>query len=427
MTGSHVDISHATTAARRAARTLAGSSGSAKDAALRAVATALEERTEEVLRANAEDVARARAEGTPPAAIDRLTLDEHRLRGLAQSVRDVAALPDPVGRVLDGHHCDDGLSVRRVAVPLGVVALVTRGRPDVLVDAVAVCLKAGNALLVHGGTAGEGSTAVLLGVARDALAASDLPVDAVQGLDPLGPGAVDALAHARGLVDLLIPRGPRALVRSLVEGASVPVVATAAGNCHVFVDADADLDLAEEIVLDSKLRRPGTGNAVETLLVHADVAEDFLTRVLTRLVTAGVTIHADEATARIAGRTATLDHTQIVPASEEDWGREYLSMDLAVRIVADLDAAIGHIRRWSSGHTEAICTTSLLSARRFGSEVDAAVVVVNAPTRAADGAKWGMGAQVGMSASRTHARGPLGIEQLTTWTWVVEGDGRRIG
>ena len=332
MTGSHVDISHATTAARRAARTLAGSSGSAKDAALRAVATALEERTEEVLRANAEDVARARAEGTPPAAIDRLTLDEHRLRGLAQSVRDVAALPDPVGRVLDGHHCDDGLSVRRVAVPLGVVALVTRGRPDVLVDAVAVCLKAGNALLVHGGTAGEGSTAVLLGVARDALAASDLPVDAVQGLDPLGPEAVDALAHARGLVDLLIPRGPRALVRSLVEGASVPVVATAAGNCHVFVDADADLD-----------------------------------------------------------------------------------------------AAIGHIRRWSSGHTEAICTTSLLSARRFGSEVDAAVVVVNAPTRAADGAKWGMGAQVGMSASRTHARGPLGIEQLTTWTWVVEGDGRRIG
>lgn len=424
-----VDISRVTTGARRAARALAGASGAAKDAALEAVATALGERAGEVLRANDEDVARARAEGTPAHTLRRLVLDEERLRALLASVRSVASLPDPVGRVLDGHLADSGLAVRRVRVPLGVVGLVAEGRPDAIVAAAAVCLKAGNALLVHGGAAAEGTTTQLMRIVRDALGATDLPVDSVGGLDPLGPGAVDALVRARGAVDLVVPLGGPDLVRSVVERATVPVVETAEGNRHVYVDAGADLDRAEDIVLDSALGNAGTGGAVETLLVHRDVAEEFLTAVLTRLTTAGVTVHVDGEGAQIAARCSALDPALVVAATEEDWGREGLPAHLAVRVVSDLEEAIGHVRRWSSGHTEAICTSSLVSARRFAAGVDSAVVVVNASTRASDGALWGMGAQVGTSASRALPRGPLGVEAMTTWTWVVEdpGDALRSG
>lgn len=418
-----VDITPATTRARAAARVLAGASGADKDRALLAVATALGERAGEILRANDEDVARARAEGVPGHVLAPLVLDGERLRALTDSVRSVSHLPDPVGRVLDGHLGDSGLSVRRITVPLGVVGLVSQGRPDVTVAAVAVCLKAGNALLLHGGPAAEGTTTVLLRLIRDALGASELPADCVQGLDPLGAGAVDALVCARGGVDVVVPSGDADMVRGLAERATVPVLETAVGRCHLFVDADADLGRAEEIVLDSTVGHVGAGIAVGTLLVHRDIAEAFLTAVLTRLTTAGVTVRVDVAAAQIAGCCEALDRSQVMAATEEDGGGDDPSRGLTVRVVEDLDAALRHIRLGSSGHTEAICTSSLVSARRFAAEVDAAVVLVNASTRTADGARWGMGAQIGTSTSRTQARGPLGVEQMTTSTWVVEDTG----
>ncbi|WP_075889956.1 glutamate-5-semialdehyde dehydrogenase [Actinomyces provencensis] len=417
------DISALTDAARVASRVLATSTSRVKDRALEAMATALEDRAEEVLAANAEDVARARAEHMDDALVDRLRLDAPRLTAVAAAVREVAALPDPVGRVVRGSVTEDGLRVTQVAVPLGVIGMIYEARPNVTVDAASLALKSGNAVILRGGTAAEATNRVTITVLRDALVSADLPADLIQTVDPWGRAGATALMEARGGIDVLIPRGGAGLIRSVVDHAKVPVIETGTGNCHVYVDAGADLAQAENIVMNSKTQRVGVCNAAETLLVHHDVAEEFLVQALTRLTTVGVRIHGDEATVAIARANPGIDQDLVVDATEEDWGREYLSMDLAVRVVADLDEAIEHIRRHSTGHTEAICTRSIDSARRFRTELDSAAIAINASTRFTDGGQLGLGAEIGISTQKLHARGPMGLEELTTTTWVIEGNG----
>ncbi|MDN6485657.1 MAG: glutamate-5-semialdehyde dehydrogenase, partial [Bifidobacterium mongoliense] len=316
-----------------------------------------------------------------------------------------------------------GLRVTQVAVPLGVIGMIYEARPNVTVDAASLALKAGNAVILRGGTAAEATNRVTIAVLRDALVSADLPADLIQTVDPWGRAGATALMEARGGIDVLIPRGGAGLIRSVVDHARVPVIETGTGNCHVYVDAGADLAQAENIVMNSKTQRVGVCNAAETLLVHHDVAEDFLVQALTRLTTAGVRIHGDEATVAIARANPGIDQELVVDATEEDWGREYLSMDLAVRVVGDLDEAIEHIRRYSTGHTEAICTRSIDSAHRFRTELDSAAIASNASTRFTDAGQLGLGAEIGISTQKLHARGPMGLEELTTTTWVIEGNG----
>jgi glutamate-5-semialdehyde dehydrogenase len=338
---------------------------------------------------------------------------------IADAVRDVVRLPDPVGEVVRGSTLTNGLRLRQVRVPMGVVGMVYEARPNVTVDAAVLALKAGNAAVLRGGSAAEATNTVLVEVIRGALERNGLPADAVASIDAWGREGVVHLMQARGLVDLLVPRGGAGLIRTVVENSTVPVIETGTGNCHVFVDASADLAQALAITLNAKTRRVGVCNAAETLLVHADAAAAFLPLVLPALHEAGVTLHTDERTAAAAADLGI----DVLPAGEKDWGDEYLSMDLAVGVVDDLDAAIAHIRRWSSGHTEAICTSDLRAADRFTAEVDSAVVAVNASTAFTDGAEFGLGAEVGISTQKLHARGPMGLAELTSTKWVVTGDG----
>ncbi len=400
--------------ARSAARALATTTGAARDGALRTLADALESGTDSVLAANAEDVERARAGGAPEAILDRLRLDRHRLRGMAGGLRQVAALPDPVGEVVRGSTLPNGLEVRRIRVPLGVVGMVYEGRPNVTADAAGLCIKSGNAVLLRGSSSALASNTAVVAVLRDALAGTDLPVDAV-ALVPGGREAVEELMRARGLVDLLVPRGGAELIRRVVEGSVVPVVETGVGNCHVYVDCWADLDKAVDVVVNAKAQRPSVCNAAETLLVHHAVADDFLPKALAALHGAGVTVHGDP---RVQGYDDA-----VVPATADDWDREYLSLDLAVRVVDSLDAALDHIRQHSTGHTEAILTESQGAAHRFVGEVDAAAVMVNASTRFTDGEQLGFGAELGISTQKLHARGPMGLRELTSTKYVVVGDG----
>ncbi|MDC4233129.1 glutamate-5-semialdehyde dehydrogenase [Actinomyces sp. B33] len=423
MNDTTVDISALTDAARAASRVLSRARSGRKNDALAAIAAALVDRSGMILDANAQDVERGRAAGMSDGLLDRLALDEARLRSIAASVRDVAALPDPVGQVLRGSTNDLGLRITQVRVPLGVVGMIYEARPNVTVDAASLALKAGNAVILRGGSAAEASNRAIIAVMRDALAGVGLPADLVQTVDPWGRAGAQAMMRARGGIDVLIPRGGAGLIRAIVEESRVPVIETGTGNCHVYVDDGADLATAEDIIINAKTQRVGVCNAAETLLVHRAVAEDFLAAALTRLTTAGVTIHADEEARRIAAGDASIDAGMIVAATEEDWRTEYLSMDLAVRVVDSLDEAIDHIRRYSTGHTEAICTRSLESARRFTAEVDAAAIAVNASTRFTDGAQVGLGAEIGISTQKLHARGPMGLEELTTSTWIIEGAG----
>lgn len=418
-----VDITGMTDAARRAARSLATATTRRKNEALEAIATAVVERSEEILLANAEDVARGEAEGMSPGLVDRLRLDETRLRGIASAVREVIALPDPVGRVVRGTVTADGLRVSQVAVPMGVVGMIYEARPNVTIDAATLALKAGNAVILRGGSAAEASNRVIVRVMRDALSSVDLPADLVQTVDSWGRAGATAMMRARGGIDVLIPRGGAGLIQAVVENSRVPVIETGTGNCHVYVDEGADLEAAERIILNAKTQRVGVCNAAETLLVHEAEAEAFLASALTRLTTAGVTIHGDERTLAIAAEVPGIEAGTVVAATEEDWAREYLSMDLAVRVVPDIDEAIGHIRRWSSGHTEAICTRSVHSANRFRTELDSAAIAINASTRFTDGGQLGLGAEIGISTQKLHARGPMGLEELTTTTWIFEGEG----
>ncbi|HEX5118260.1 MAG TPA: glutamate-5-semialdehyde dehydrogenase [Pseudonocardiaceae bacterium] len=404
--------------ARTAAGDLALATRARKDALLLAMADALRARAAEVLAANAEDVAAARSGGTPESMIDRLALSERRIDGIADGLRTVAALPDPVGEVLRGGLLPNGLEMRQVRVPMGVVGMVYEGRPNVTVDAAGLAVKAGNAVLLRGSSSAERSNTALVAVLRDVLVEHALPADAVQLLPCHDRASVRHLITARGLVDLVIPRGGAGLIATVVEQATVPTVETGVGNCHVYVDAAADLDKAERIVLNAKTRRTSVCNAAETLLVHSAVATEFLPRILRALHDAGVTVHGDDTVLAAAGDLAT-----VVPATDADWDTEYLSLDLAVGVVDSLDAAIRHIAAHSSGHTEAIVTDHVTAAREFTARVDSAAVMVNASTAFTDGGELGMGAEIGISTQKLHARGPMGLAELTSSKWIVWGDG----
>ena len=400
--------------AREASVELALATRAAKDAALHAMAAALEAGTAGILEANVADVDAARAAGILEAVVDRLRLDEDRVRGMADGLRDVAGLPDPVGEVVRGSTLANGLELRQVRVPFGVVGIIYEARPNVTADAAGLCLKSGNAVLLRGSSSAAGSNAEIVRVLREAVASTGLPADAVQVVPGEGHEPAKTLMRARGLVDVLIPRGGAGLIRSVVEESTVPVIETGVGNCHVYVDRDADLDQALAIVLNAKVQRPSVCNAAESLLVHADVADEFMPRVVRALQDAGVTVHGDERFAAVDG---------VVPATDEDWDREYLSLDIAAAVVPDLDTALAHIRAHSSGHSEAIVTDSQQAARRFTAEVDAAAVLVNASTRFTDGGEFGFGAEIGISTQKLHARGPMGLPEMTSTKYVVTGAG----
>jgi glutamate-5-semialdehyde dehydrogenase len=399
--------------ARHAAAELAPLPRRVKDAALHAVADALEARSAEIVAANATDVARARETGTSEYMIDRLSLSAGRVTAIAAAVRHVASLPDPVGESVRGYALPNGLELRQIRVPLGVVGIIYEGRPNVTVDAAALTLKSGNAVLLRGSSSAYDSNAALVEVMRSAL--TGLPADAIQLVPGRDRDSVKYLMRARGLVDVLIPRGGAALIGSVVEESTVPVIETGVGNCHVYVDADADIDMAVDILVDAKTQRPSVCNAAETVLVHQDVAGAFLPRALRALRDKGVTVHGD------AGVRAYSD--DVAEATEEDWSTEYLSLDLAAAVVGSLEDAVAHIRRYGSAHTEAIVTTSQAAARRFVALVDSAAVMVNASTRFTDGEEFGFGAEIGISTQKLHARGPMGLTELTSTKYVVTGEG----
>jgi glutamate-5-semialdehyde dehydrogenase len=412
-------VNETCTAARRAGRALAALDTAAKDAALHAIAEALEARVPEILEANARDMEAGSAADIGPALLDRLRLDERRVQAMAHGVRQIVALPDPVGEVIDGGRLANGLDVRRVRVPLGVVAVVYEARPNVTIDAAALCVKSGNAIVLRGSSSAAHSNAVLAAVARAAVAAAGLPEAAVSLVAGGGREELAELATQDGLVDLIIPRGGEGLKVALSAVATVPVIYAASGNCHVYVDASADLDAAQRIVVNAKTQRPGVCNAAETLLVHAEAAPAFLPAVLRALREDGVELRTDGRTRALAGEIAP----SLQDASEEDWDTEYLALVLAVRVVDSASEAIEHINAHGSGHSEAIVTRDVDAARAFERAVDAACVYVNASTRFTDGGEFGMGAEIGNSTQKLHARGPIGMRELCTYKYVVEGAG----
>jgi len=405
--------------ARLAADELVTATRAAKDAGLLAMADALVTRTAEIVAANAADLDAGRANGLSTAILDRLALNEKRIEDMAQALREMAGLADPVGEVVRGSTLPNGLELRQVRVPFGVVGIIYEARPNVTVDAAGICLKSGNAALLRGSSSAAHSNAILVEVLRDALAGVGLPADAVQLLDASSRDSVKELMRARGLVDVLIPRGGADLIRTVVEESTVPVIETGVGNCHVYVDAAADLDKALAVAVNSKTQRLSTCNTAESLLVHVDVAAAFLPKLLKELRDAGVTVHG---TPEVAAFSA-----DVVPATDEDFATEYLSADISVAVVDSLDAAVTHIKRYGTGHTEAIVTDSASAAREFTARVDAAAVMVNASTRFTDGGQFGFGAEIGISTQKLHARGPMGLPELTSTKYVVTGDGHLRG
>jgi glutamate-5-semialdehyde dehydrogenase len=405
--------------AKRAARALARVDTATKNAALEGVAAALGERVEEILEANASDMQAGREAGLSEALLDRLLLDEGRIEGIAKAVRQIVALGDPVGEVIDGHRLENGLDVRKVRVPLGVVAVVYEARPNVTIDAAALCLKSGNAIVLRGSSSALHSNAALARIAGEAAVAGGLPEGCVSLVAGGGREELAELATQKGTVDLIIPRGGEGLKAALEEVATVPVIYAASGNCHVFVDASADLDQAEAIVLNAKVQRPGVCNAAETLLVHEEIAAEFVPRIVQALGDVGVEVRGDERTLALAkGSLGTIE-----AATEEDWQTEYLALTLAVKVLGSKEEAIEHIGRYGSGHSEAIVTRDTDSARAFQLGVDAACVYVNASTRFTDGGEFGMGAEIGNSTQKLHVRGPIGLRELCTFKYLVEGDG----
>ncbi len=402
-TGLREAVHAAARRARVAARTLASLTTVEKNRALHAASDAVLTHTHQILAANAADLDAARAAGTPEAMLDRLALNPHRVDGIAAGLRQVAGLPDPIGEVLRGRTLPNGLQLRQQRVPLGVVGIVYEGRPNVTVDAFGLTLKSGNAVLLRGSSSAARSNAELVTVLRGALCGEGLPEDAVQLLPSADRSSVTHLIQARGLVDVVIPRGGAGLIDAVVRDATVPTIETGVGNCHVYVHADADIDVAERIVLNAKTRRPSVCNAAETLLVDKSLADTALPRLRAALQDAGVTIHENP--------------------SEEDLRAEFLSMDIALAVVDGLEAAIDHINTYGTGHTEAIVTTDLAAAQRFTEQVDAAAVMVNASTAFTDGEQFGFGAEIGISTQKLHARGPMGLPELTSTKWIVFGDG----
>ena len=403
-----------TTRARTAALALSSATRATKDAGLHAMADALAKAETAVLDANAADVARAESAGTSAALVDRLRLTADRVAAMVEGLRDLAALPDPVGDVVRGWTNPNGVQVRQIRVPFGVVGIIYEARPNVTADAAGICLKSGNAALLRGSSSAAYSNAAVVEALQAGLADAGLPADAVQ-LVPGPREMTDELMRARGQVDVLIPRGGAGLIEHVVRSSQVPVIETGVGNCHLYVDASADPAMALELLLNAKVQRPSVCNAVETLLVHADAAATFLPLALPALRQAGVTVHGDERTAA---------HGDVVPVTDEDWGTEYLALDLAAAVVDDLDAALAHIRRWSTGHSETIVTDSQHAAARFTAEVDAAAVLVNASSRFVDGGEFGFGAEIGISTQKLHARGPMGLLEMTSTKYVVTGSGQ---
>jgi len=389
--------------ARVAARELATLSTATKDRALHAAADALLARTHEILAANAEDLDAARVAGTPNAMLDRLALNPQRVDGIAHGLRQVAALPDPIGDTLRGRTLPNGLQLRQQRVPLGVVGIVYEGRPNVTVDAFGLTLKSGNAVLLRGSSSAVHSNAALVAALQAALSNEGLTRDAVQLLPSDDRASVTHLIQARGLVDVVIPRGGAGLIDAVVRDAQVPTIETGVGNCHVYVHESADLEVAERILLNAKTRRPSVCNAAESLLIDAAIAQEAVPRLTKALQDAGVTVHTDP--------------------SEEDLRTEFLSMDIALAVVDGLDAAIAHVNEYGTGHTEAIVATNLAAAQRFTQQVDAAAVMVNASTAFTDGEQFGFGAEIGISTQKLHARGPMGLPELTSTKWIVWGDG----
>jgi glutamate-5-semialdehyde dehydrogenase len=406
-------------AAREASRTLAESPTETKNRALEAMASALSEHDREILEANERDIEAGQAAALGDTLLDRLRLDQDRLQGIARAVREIIALPDPVGEVIEGWRLPNGLDVRKLRVPLGVVAVVYEARPNVTIDATALCLKAGNAIVLRGSSVAAHSNAALARIAADAAGAAGLPPASVVLVQGGGRDELAELAKQDETVDLIIPRGGEGLKNALQAVTKVPVIYAAAGNCHVYVDASADLDDAEAIVLNAKVQRPGVCNAAEKLLIHSAVAERFVPRIVSALHAAGVEVRADDRTRALAA-----EHTErLIEAAHEDWATEYLSMTIAVAVVDSVEQAIERISRYGSAHSEAIVTADTRAARAFQLGVDAACVYVNASTRFTDGGEFGMGAEIGNSTQKLHARGPIGLRELCTYKYLVEGDG----
>jgi glutamate-5-semialdehyde dehydrogenase len=387
-----------------------------KRAALAAIADAIEAAAPEIVAANAADLERGAATGLSVALQDRLRLDAPRVASLAQAVREIAALPDPVGRVLDERTLPNGVELRKVSVPFGVVGSIYEARPNVTVDIAALALRSGNAVVLRGGSAAELTNAALVRAMRGALAEQGIDPEAIQTVDEFGREGAHSLMQARGIVDVLVPRGSAQLIETVVTESSVPVIETGAGVVHIVLDATAPLDWSRDIVVNAKVQRPSVCNSVETVLVHRDAAARVIPAVVAALQQAGVTVHGDQAVAGLSDG--------VVAATDEDWATEYLSLDISMRVVDDLDDALAHIRRYSTHHTESIITEDDANAQRFLAEVDSAVVMVNASTRFTDGGEFGFGAEVGISTQKLHARGPMGLGELTSTKWLARGSGQ---
>lgn len=406
--------------ARIASRLLGTARSAEKNAALLAAADALIDGSDQIIEANSGDLERGKKEGISDALLDRLKLDSKRIAAMAEGLRQVVALKDPIGEVIDGWTLGNGIEIRKVRVPLGVVGIIYEARPNVTVDAAGLCLKSGNAVILRGSSIAHASNTKLSETLRSAIESQGLPADCIQLVADTSRESATELMGMRGFIDVLIPRGGAGLISSVVENAKVPVIETGIGNCHVFVDATANLEKALEVVVNAKTNRPSVCNAAESLLVHSDVAADFLPRVGKLLTDAGVELRADPGARKILAGSGI----SVRPAAETDWAEEFLDLVLAVGVVESLDAAIEHINKWGSSHTEAILTEDLESARRFCAEVDAAATVVNASTRFTDGGEFGFGAEIGISTQKLHARGPMALPELTSYKYLLWGDGQ---
>ena len=404
--------------AQLAARGIRNATSNVKNQLLQAIADALVVESARIIAANDTDMARGRENGMSRSLLDRLSLTSERIEAIAEATRQVASLPDPVGEVVRGNTLPNGLVLRQVRVPMGVIGMIYEARPNVTVDAAALALKAGSAVILRGGHAAAETNAVLVDVMRDVVVAHELDPNLVQTIDQYGREGSVALMRARGLVDLVIPRGGSGLIQTVVRESLVPVIETGVGNCHVYVDRAADLAKALAITINAKTHRPGVCNAAESLVVHRGVAAEFLPAALKELAERNVVLHGCEETVKLA--PAGVD---VVPATDEDWATEYLELDMAVRVVGSLEEAIDHIRTYSTGHTEAIVSDDVAAIRTFTASIDSAALMVNASTRFTDGGELGLGAEIGISTQKLHARGPMGIAELTTTTWIVEGDG----
>ena len=405
--------------AKAASRLLARASSQTKNDALLALADELCRREAEILQANSADMQRGREKGLSDSLLDRLALSPKRIADMAAGLRQVAALKDPVGEIIGGWRRPNGLEIRKVRVPLGVVGLIYEARPNVTIDAAGLCLKSGNAVVLRGGSEAISSNIALARIAAEAVQSVGLPSGCIEIIENTDRAAAQHLMALRKYIDVLLPRGGASLIRSVVENAKVPVIETGEGNCHLFVDATADLEMAGRIAVNAKCQRPSVCNAIETMLVHRDVAAAFLPKVAEELTRNGVELRGDEATCRLV--------PQAQPATEADWGTEFLALILAVKVVDDLEQAIAHINRYSSGHSEAIVTRDMESARRFSEEIDSCSVFVNASTRFCDGGEYGLGAEIGISTQKLHARGPMGLEELTSYKYLVIGQGQVRG